>query len=282
MTKRQALGKGLEALLRSAQDESRFLELPLESIKPNPYQPRKEFSEGELTELAESIKARGVLQPVLVCEKAVGEYELIAGERRVRAAKIAGLKTIPAILIEAKNPTEVLALALIENLQREDLNPIEQAESFKTMSESFGLTQDEIARLVGKSRVAITNTMRLLKLPEEVKNLLREGKLTEGHARALLSANDPNLQVHLANLVVKRGLTVERTEILASSIAKERKKSKLKKTKTPELVALEQELTLELGTKVVVDKRGREGRIIISFYSDEELQRILEILIPGK
>ncbi|MGB9561282.1 MAG: ParB/RepB/Spo0J family partition protein [bacterium] len=279
MKKEQALGKGLEALIRSAREENRFLELDLERIKPNPYQPRQEFSEQELHELALSLKEHGVLQPILVIETEPGNYELVAGERRVRAAKLAGLKTIPAVVVSITKPEEVLALALIENIQRANLNPIELAESFKALMENFGLTQEEIGALVGKSRTAVANIIRILKLPDEVKELVRKGKLSEGHARAILMAPDHNLQVHLANLVVKRGLSVERTEILASGFVSERKKAARKRTKPPELIALEEELSLSLGTKVTINPRGKKGQIVISYYSNDELQRLAEILL---
>lgn len=279
MRKEEALGKGLEALIKSVKDESRFFELPLEAVKPNPYQPRQVFDDEEIKELAESIREHGVLQPILVRESGAAEYELIAGERRVRAARLLGLKTIPAIVVEIEKPEHLIGLALIENLQRADLNPIERAESFKTLSEKFGLTQEEIAKLVGKSRVAVANAMRLLKLPDEIKALVRQGKLSEGHAKALLLAPEPNVQVHLANLVVKRGLSVERTEILASGFSKERRKVALKKTKSPEILAFEQELSFALGTKVIIDSKGKKGRIIIHYYSDEELQGLIEILL---
>jgi len=219
--KKTGLGKGLDAILPESLAEElelaekTFAEIPLDNITPNPLQPRLEFNEESLAELAESIKAQGVLQPIIVVPNPEGGFMLIAGERRWRAAKLAGLSEIPAIILKRElSKEELLFVSLVENLQREDLDPVEEAQAYKALMEKFNLTQDEIAKRVGKSRPAIANALRILKLPEQILKLLKERKITAGHARVLLEEKDPMRQIRLAKLAASRGLSVERLSII--------------------------------------------------------------------
>ena len=206
MRKRHPLGRGLESLIPGTKENDRLVKIPTAQIKPNPYQTRRNFKEEELNSLATSIRNKGLLQPIVVRELEDGNYELIAGERRLRACKLAGVKIVPAIKFNVIDEKDMLSLALVENIQREGLNPIEEAEGFQLLAERFGLGQQAIAYLVGKSRAAVANTIRLLKLTEPVRELIRQGKLTEGHGRALLAVNDPELQYKIARLVIKKKL----------------------------------------------------------------------------
>ncbi len=280
MKRRHPLGRGLESLIPGASGEERLIEIPTDRIRPNPYQTRREFKEEELNSLASSIRNKGLLQPIIVRELDEGEYELVVGERRLRACKLAGIESIPAIKLRIIDERDMLALALVENLQREELNPIEEAEGYKLLAERFGLSQQGIAYLVGKSRTAVANIIRLLKLSEPVKELIRQGKLTEGHGRALLAVSDPELQYKIASVVARKKLSVERTELLTGSSTRALARRKRAASAKPAFWAgIEQELCLSLGTKVTLMKKGKEGRIVISFYSDEELQRLFELLI---
>ncbi|RKZ30867.1 hypothetical protein DRQ36_03990, partial [bacterium] len=218
MAKRQALGRGLEALLPGSVAEilsgEEILQIPIEEIRPNPEQPRKSFDKESLKSLANSIKAQGVLQPILV-HRVENGFELVVGERRLRASEMAGLKRVPALVLTEKDPTVLFFFSLVENLQREDLNALEEAEAYRHLIDQFGLTQEEISKRVGKSRPVVANALRLLTLPEPVKELIRNGKLSAGHARAILAAGNEDRMIRLAKLAVRRGLSVERLEIIA-------------------------------------------------------------------
>jgi len=279
MAKRKTgLGKGLDAILPSdlvdelEKNKSRRLEnLPIQSIKSNPMQPREEFDPTSLNELAESIKAQGVLQPVLVTrDSEEGDYILIAGERRWRASKIAGLDEIPAIIIHRKlSQQELLFISLVENLQRENLDPIEEAEAFQSLSHRFELTQEEISERVGKSRSAVANAVRLLKLPKPIISMLKEKKITAGHARVLLEERDESRQLRLAKLASDRGLSVERLGIII--LSKDKLKKRAKGFKDHDTEALEDEISMLLGTRVEIIRKKRGGKLVIEFLNDEEL-----------
>jgi ParB family chromosome partitioning protein len=276
---KQALGKGLGALipdLSSLDDkEKRALgisEIELDKIVPNEYQPRKVFDDEKMKELAASIKEQGVIQPVIV-HRAGSGYQLIAGERRWRASRLAGLKTIPALVKEATK-RELLEMALIENIQREDLNPLEAAEAYKRLQDEFKLTQEDLARRVGKERSTVTNFLRILHLPKEVKQELGTGALSMGHAKALLSLERSRDQIQAALMITKKGLSVREAEALASRL---KNPPKEKKTRLGhELKAVEERLKKALGTKVSIAAKSKGGKIVIEYYSAEELDRILE------
>ncbi|MCD6532230.1 ParB/RepB/Spo0J family partition protein [bacterium] len=283
--KKRGLGRGLDAILPGDVEElleygeksGQLEEIPIEQVKPNPFQPRREFDPKALEELAESIKSQGVLQPILVARDGE-DYVLIAGERRIRASKLAGLEKIPAIVLPEKPSDEQLVfLALVENLQREDLDPVEEAEAYRTLAEKFGMTQEEIARRVGKSRPAVANALRLLRLPPKVLELLRERKITTGHAIVLLEEPDPQRQVRLAQLAARRGLSVERLGLLVHG-REDKKRRARRKTKSPEILALEEELSMELGTRVTIEKGKKKGKIVIEFFTDDDLKEIISRL----
>ena len=276
---KQALGKGLGALipdLSSLDDKERrslgILEIELDKLVPNEYQPRKVFNDEKLKELAASIKVQGVIQPIIV-HRIGTNFGLIAGERRWRAARLAGHKTIPALVREASK-RELIEQALIENIQREDLNPLEAAEAFKQLQDEYKLTQEDLAKRVGKERSTITNFLRLLGLPKEIKQHLASGSLSMGHAKALLSLERLRDQLLAANQIVKKALSVREAEALASRL---KKPVKEKKTKVnTEYKAAEERLRKSLGTKVSIAPSAKGGKIIIEYYSGEELDRILE------
>ncbi len=278
--RRRGLGRGLEALIPTGLEEGvatseTVTNLPIHSIHPNPFQPRQQFRDEELQALADSIKMHGLLQPVLVRPKEDG-YELVAGERRWRAAQLAGLTEIPAI-VRPCSDDELLALALIENLQREDLNPLEEAQAYKTLMERFGLTQETIAERVGKSRAAVANTLRLLSLPEPIKQALRDGTITEGHARALLGASDEGVMMEAFQQVLKHNLSVRQTEILVQRLTK--KQRRRERTIDPHLLALQQILEERLQMPVRL-RRGRKGGVLeLRFFSDEELEGLIRRLV---
>jgi ParB family chromosome partitioning protein len=269
-----ALGKGLNALIPEKGEEVLYLDI--DRILPGTQQPRKFFNEYSLKELSASIKEKGVLQPVIVSRTGDGTFNLIAGERRWRAAILAGLKKIPA-LVKNVASKDSLEIALIENIQREDLNPIETAEAFNRLIKDFNLTQEELSDKVGKERATVANYMRLLKLPDEVKNLIYTGSLTMGHARALLSIDGRNNQLQAARKIVKKGLSVREAELLTRRLSRPEKK---KDGRDPQTASLEEKLIKRLGTKVrIIHKGKRGGRIEIDYYSLEELDRLLEILL---
>ena len=279
-----ALGKGLGALIPAgapgtyirAALEQGVMQLELARIVPNEFQPRKTFRDEALKELAASIKSKGVIQPVIVRKGADGGYQLVAGERRYRASLIAGLKNIPAIVKDVA-PTEVLELALIENIQREDLNPVETAEAYDRLIREFKLSQEEMAGRVGKDRSTVTNFLRLLTLPPDVKRDLAEGALSMGHAKAILSLESKQKQMGLRREIISRGLSVREAESLARRM-KAPGRVRVKKAASPQVSLLEDELKRKLGTKVHIRQKGKGGKIEIEYYSPDEFDRLLELL----
>ena len=281
-TKKSPLGKGIEALIPimdidEAEDDNKkqVMEIDINLIEPNDNQPRKKFDEEKLDQLADSIKEHGVVQPVIV--KKEGEtYKIIAGERRWRAARIARLKTIPAIVKELTEQ-EVMEISLIENIQREDLNSIEEALAYKTLAEEFNLKQEEIAEKVGKSRSAVANVLRLLDLDDRIKSYLVDGIITEGHGRALLAVTNKELQYELAKKVIDENLNVRQTEQFAKKIMTSNKKTK-KSTTTKKTLFIDEyreRLTHVLGTKVNIKQGKDKGKIEIEYYSLDDLERIM-------
>ena len=283
VTKRPALGKGLGALIPDMEKEDRknFFFCGIEEISPSKYQPRKGFDERKLDELAASIKEKGIIEPLIV-RKIDGGYELIVGERRWRAAQRAGIKEVPVIVRDVTT-AEALELALIENLQREDLNPLEEAEAYKRLMEEFQYTQEELAKRIGKDRTTVANAVRLLKLPQEIKAYLADETVSSGHARALLGLNSPEEQKLACAKVIKRDFSVRETEKLVKRLNVQRSKRDIA-VKPPNeeelhLGYLEETLRKFLGTQVRIPKKGRKGKIEIEFYSKEELERIIEIIM---
>jgi ParB family chromosome partitioning protein len=253
-------------------------QLAIEKIVPNPFQPRDNFDDSTIQELAASITQRGIVQPLLVRKGANGSYELIAGERRFRAAKVAGLTTVP-VIVRAATDQEALELALIENLQREDLNPIEEALAFEQLATQFHLTQEDIAAKVGKSRAAIANSMRLLALPEDLRTWVARGMLSVGHAKVILGLANPEQQAYIAGEVLRRNLTVRETERIVEQVKAARSASrKPKASAQPEYSAVITALQEKLATKVEIHPRKKGGTIAIEYYSPEDLDRILAAL----
>ena len=281
-TKELGLGRGLNALLGDpelpAQGEG-SMTLPISQVEPGLNQPRKRFDQETLDDLAESIRVHGIIQPLTVRRLSTGYYQIIAGERRWRAAKAAGLQEVPAVIIEADD-RKVMELGLIENLQREDLNPAEEARGYRTLMEDYGLTQEQVAQQMGKSRPAITNTLRLLALPDEVMTMVEEGALSAGHARAILGAPTPALQREAAKKVAQDQLSVRQTEALVRSLQKE-KKEKVK-AEGPDLSLylgeLEKDLSGRLGRKVKIAHKGKKGRIELEYYNEQDLETLLALL----
>jgi ParB family chromosome partitioning protein len=282
-TKRMALGKGLGALLPEfgQAEPGAFLHCGIEEIIPNRSQPRKHFDESKLQELAESIKEKGILEPLIVRRTDQG-YELIVGERRWRAAQKVGMKEVPVMVKEVKGK-EAFEISLIENLQREDLNPIEAAEAFKHLIDEFNLSQEDLSKRIGKDRSTITNILRLLKLPSEVRNQLLQNRITSGHARAILSLEDKEKQKELCALIIKKDLSVREAEAIAK-----RWSEKPQKTVAPvrrrgdlesQLSSLQDSLRKYLGTKVQITQKDKKGKIEIEYYSHEDLERIVETII---
>lgn len=274
--RRAGLGRGLGALLPGA-GEARVLEIPVEQILPNPHQPRREFADDELRELSASIAEVGLLQPVVV-RPAGDRYELLVGERRLRAARLAGITRIAAIVREAEDK-EALEQALVENLQRLDLRPLEEAYAFRSLIDVFELTQEEVARRVGKSRVHVTNTLRLLDLPDAVRELLEAGLLSAGHARAILSLRDPVLQAAAARRVVDEGLSVRQVEAMARRGEKPDPAASIRRARS--FPDLEEALSDKLQTIVRVEAGRGRGRITISFGSVQDLDRIAARLMDA-
>lgn len=275
-----ALGRGLSALIPSRDDASAGpREIPLSEIRVNPNQPRRDVEHANLEALATSITDHGVLQPILVTETLDG-YRIVAGERRVQAARLAGLERIPAMIRQLAD-REQLELALVENVQREDLNPIEEANAFRQLHDEFGLTQDEIARQVGRARTTITNTLRLLELDEGVQAAVADGRLSEGHARALIGL--PAIQqLHLVAAIVESGLSVRQAEELARRLREPRQATeKAERRVDPDLERVEEDLRNALGTKVSVARGRKGGRIVIEYYNDEDLGRLYDRLTGG-
>jgi len=282
MAKKTGLGKGLDALLPVAEEkiqESGIKQIPTEKISPNPRQPRADIDSKELDELAVSISEHGILQPLIITAgDTPGSYILIAGERRLLAAKSIEMDTVPAIIREATDQ-ELVELALIENVQREDLNPLEASEAYRQLSEDFGLSHEEIAARVGKSRTTITNSLRLLNLPDEVKKALVSEKISEGHARAILALPSSKAQVAALNSILKLNLNVRQTEDLVRKLGGEKPKSKPIANVDPEIKALEEQLRQRLGTKVALNQKRSGGTLTIHYYSTEELDTLLAILL---
>lgn len=279
---KKRLGKGLQALIPSVEDENQGVtEININRILPNPHQPRRDFDDEKLEELAASIREHGVIQPIIVRENG-DMYELVAGERRWRAAKKLGHTTIPAIIKEYTDG-EVMEIALIENLQREDLNPIEEAAAYKQLMEEFGLTQDELSKKIGKSRSLIANSIRLLNLPAEIQELLEKGAITTGHARSLLSLDDKGMQMELARRIIEEGLTVRDIERIVKKavVEKDKKTKKAPETKDPLLLDIEERLKMVLGTQVRIKNGRNKGKIEIEYYSGEDLERIIEIFLKN-
>jgi ParB family chromosome partitioning protein len=286
---KKALGKGIGALLGSTTIEDEAQSAPnveIDLIKPNPQQPRKLITEDSLKELASSIKEKGVIQPVLVERNPDQSYTLIAGERRYRAAKLAGLQKIP-VIVKSLNDTEKMEISLIENIQREDLTPIEEASAYETLLKLEGISQEELASHLGKNRSTVANSLRLLKLPQKMKDALNERKITAGHARALLSVNTTGNQTTLFNLIIDRGLSVREAEAMSLKLNTHEKPSKKEKKKAeiariPELDEIIQKLIDLFGTKVEIRGSLEKGKIEISYFSADDLERIYEIIFPNK
>jgi ParB family chromosome partitioning protein len=282
---KKALGKGLQALLpekktlvwKVEQDGQNISNVALKQIIPNRYQPRTNFVEDELEGLAQSIKEHGVLQPIVVRRKGDGVYELIAGERRLRAATIAGLSTIPA-LVRNSNDEKSLAIALVENIQRENLNPMEEAKAYSRLMGEFGLTQDLVASSVGKDRSSIANILRLLGLPKEIQQFIESCSLSLGHAKVLGGVSSPSAQIQLAKRIVSEQLSVRQTEQLVAG-QKSGGSRKHPKTEPNKFHHLEDQLRKHFGTKVQVRTGARGGQLVIQYYSDEELDRVTALIL---
>ncbi len=279
--KKSGLGKGFDAIFadNSVEDISKnsgAVKVKLMEIEPNRDQPRKQFDEDALNELADSIAKHGVLQPLLVRPLLNGGYQLVAGERRWRASRIAGLTEVPVVIKELTD-AQVAELALVENVQREDLNPLEEANGYKELSDKYGYTQDEISSMVGRSRSAVANALRLLSLPAEVQELVMKGELSTGHAKAILSATDTDYQIELAKLVVKEDLSVRTTERLARKSASDVKTGKRAKKRNPYYDEVELALSDVLGRQVKVTKSSKKGSLEIEFFDDDDLKKLLKI-----
>lgn len=284
MAKKSGLGRGLDALIpgweetRSAPSSENVIQVAVTSISPNPQQPRKQFDDEQLEDLASSIREHGIIQPLILIQGSTSNrYSLIAGERRLRAAKLAGLTEVPAI-VRTVTEQEQLEFAIIENVQREDLNPLERARAYQSLLESFSLTHDDIARRVGKSRVSVTNTLRLLNLPAVAQEALLNGEVSEGHARALLGLPNTRSIEAALDSVLSLNLNVRQTEALVNKLVGKVSRPSVKTTRSPEVEDLENRLRQFFHTKVNLNKGPRGGTISIAFYSDEELNAILDAL----
>ena len=285
--KRKSLGRGLDALLgqpgevETKNQKQGLTEIPIEQIGPGPFQPRKQIDESQLNELAQSIKVQGVIQPIVVRERAIADshtgvrFEIIAGERRWRATQIAGLENIPAV-IRTIADSEAVAVALIENIQRENLNPLEEANAFQRLIIEYEMSHQEVANSVGRARASITNALRLLDLPSSVQELVNKKMLTMGHARALLSIQDRGMQLEVANLIVEKGLSVREAEGLVRKIVEKKKPNQQKTTVDPDIQRLEKDLTNRLGARVSIKhKKTGGGTLSIKYSSSDELEGIL-------
>jgi ParB family chromosome partitioning protein len=278
MAQKRGLGRGLGALIPGAEGAgATSLEISLTQLQSNPLQPRRRFDQAALEELASTIRAHGVLTPVVVRRSPEG-YQVVAGERRVRAARLAGLTRIPAVIKEVSN-AQALEMALVENLQREDLNPMEAAEAYCRLTEEFGLTQEEVAERVGRDRSSVANALRLLRLPRRLREDLAAGILSEGHARALLGLEKAADQLRARDQIVRRGLTVRATEAMVRRLRRGTPARGGRPPRgNPNLSALEDQLRVALGTKVQILRDGRGGRLVISFFSDDDLTRLVEFM----
>jgi len=298
--KKSALGKGLGALLQDEDfdvlnggdltpgESAGTREIPLSEISANPHQPRKHFNEDALRELADSIKSQGVISPLIVAPKAVGGYEIIAGERRFRASRLAGLEKVPVIIREDLTEENKLGIALIENVQREDLTAIEEAKAYREMMEQLDLTQQDVAELVGKKRATVANSLRLLNLSVEMQNAVDEGIITAGHARSILSVVNPSDQVLLFNRIRDNGYSVREAEKQAGDLNRgvktpgQEKESAPSSGKDPHILSIEQRFIDHFGTKVQLKGSLKKGKIEIDYYSSDDLDRILEVLKPAE
>ena len=293
---RKALGKGLGALIPGADldaaggvepvdsslDQGRRVhDLAVADIEPNPHQPRTAFDPDKVDELAKSIREKGIIQPLSVRRFGTG-YQLIAGERRLRAAQLADLTTVPALVLDVVTDQEMMEVSLIENIQREDLNPIEEARAFRALMEECQLTQEEVAEKVGKDRSTVANTLRLLNLSPEVREALQSNQISMGHARALLGLEDERLQAALCKEIVVRGLSVRKVEELVRGCrdGRPQEPETRPRPRDPEVLAVEEDLQRHFGTAVSISRRGKKGKIEIEFYSDDDLERVLELLRP--
>ncbi len=279
--KKSGLGRGFDAIMHDNSVEelsssASAVKVKLMDIEPNRDQPRKQFDEKALAELSNSIAQHGVLQPLLVRPMPDGSYQLVAGERRWRASRMAGLTEVPVVIRDLTD-AQVAELALVENLQREDLNPIEEANGFKELADKYGYTQEEISNLVGCSRSAITNALRLLSLASELQELVSNGEISAGHARAILTASDKEYQAELAKLVIKEDLSVRETERLARNSVKTESKGKKAKKRNPYYDEVELALSDVLGRKVKVTKSSKKGSLEIEFFDDDDLKKLLKI-----
>ncbi len=279
--KKSGLGRGFDAIFadNSVEDISTgvsTVKVKLLDIEPNRDQPRKQFDEDALAELSDSIARHGVLQPLLVRPMPDGGYQLVAGERRWRASRMAGLTEVPVVIRDLTD-SQVAELALVENLQRENLNPLEEANGYKELSEKFGYTQEKISEIIGKSRPAIGNALRLLALPEEIQEMVQEGSLSAGHGKALLTAEDEKVMLSLAKLVIEKELSVRETERLARNSIKDEPKGKKTKKRNPYYDEAELALSDVLGRKVKITKSSKKGSLEIEFFDDEDLKKLLKI-----
>ena len=283
---KKALGKGLGALLpghdpRSSGADQVVQLVPIAQILPNQYQPRKRFSEKELESLAESIRQNGILQPILVRRKGDGIYELIAGERRFRAAKMADLSTVPVIIRNSKDEESTI-LALVENIQRKDLNPMEEAKSYTQLIEDFGLTQEMVAERVGRERSSVANILRLISLPKEVQLFIENEQLSLGHAKVILGIQNPQTKISVANKIIREQLSVRALEQMinnAQAGLKKQTKKTLKSISQSRYTNVEEQLRKHLGTKVAIRPKKRGGELTVTYYSDEDLTRISDVIL---
>ncbi|HQN43347.1 MAG TPA: ParB/RepB/Spo0J family partition protein [Anaerolineaceae bacterium] len=285
MARKSGLGKGLDALIPGGDDnpvpEGSAVFIPIAQIIPNPRQPRGEMNSEALAELAASIREHGILQPLMVTyDPDTNQYILIAGERRLRAARMVGLQSVP-VLVRQITERERLELALIENIQRADLTPLDLAEAYRQLQDEFGLSHEEISVRVGKSREAVTNTLRLLKLPEAVRQALSVGQISEGHARALLGLNTPQSQISALQTIIHLDLNVRQTENLVRQLKGERLTLPSRKVNPPEITALEERLQHALGERVILRHGKKGGSVVIRYYSDEELNALVERMTRG-
>lgn len=283
MSRKRGLGKGLDALIPgdASSPGGGVRRASLDQIRPNPRQPRTAFPESALDELAASIREHGILQPLVVSPDPGGDgYLLIAGERRLQAARRVGLDSVP-VIVRLADERQGLELALVENLQRDDLNPLEAAEGYRQLVEDFSLSHDEVARQVGRSRSAVSNAMRLLRLPATVRQLLKAGRITEGHARALLALPSAPAQTAAAQSVVKRGLNVRQTEELVQRLTGQRRKPAHARRRSPEESDVEERLRQALGTKVSLRSGRKGGSLVIHYYSQEELETLIDRLLSA-
>lgn len=281
-------GQGISALFGDQNSEEMFFECNIGQIAPNKHQPRLMFDQEELTELAESIRVNGVIQPLIVSRVSKKKYVLIAGERRLRASKMAGLKTVPVVVREISSDDELLEFALIENIQRTDLNPLEEAEAYRKLIDKFGLTQEEAAQKVGKNRSTVANSLRLLQLPQYIKDDLLSGQLSEGHARALLAVlSSPATLKEIRDQIIAKQLSVRQTEMLIKSVTrdvstKEPSRRKIKEFSKSVKKAFENQLTNRLSSQVLINQKGSRGKIEIEYYSYDDLERIIGMVLSGE